>query len=477
MRLKEIENRLKEIEAELKANAEGIDIDALATEIEELQTERSAILAAQETRQELLDRIATGQIETRIIGHQLPVDPVVTYNYESPEYRTAFLKTLLGQELTEVEQRAYTHTTSNTAAVVPKETQNKIYSNMEESHPILADVNYLRSGASITIVKHIAIAAGDAANVNEGEANEDEKNTFVNVTLSGKDFSKHIDFSYRLGKMAIPAFEAYLVKEIGDRLGAVLAADTISQIKSDLNSDNKNNVTTAGTLVFDDVTKAFGLLKAVGTINVYANNKTIFGSIVGLPGEQGRDAFVHDYSNGISGRLFGSAIKREDAMSDGEVLILDPNQYLLNEVQGVLIERDKDIKKHINTLAGLIIAEGTMTNDKAGALITIGSATTDIDVTISSVEQVGGTSGSVDSTGIKITFDKDVEGLTAEHITLTNGTGSAIKGTLSGSNKIWTLGITSPSEGSVSVKVSGLTGYKFPTTASNVTIYSAAQGG
>ncbi|MGI6579933.1 MAG: hypothetical protein ACOX3H_06820 [Saccharofermentanales bacterium] len=101
----------------------------------------------------------------------------------------------------------------------------------------------------------------------------------------------------------------------------------------------------------------------------------------------------------------------------------------------------------------------------------------DIDVAISSVTQVGGTSGSVDSTGIKFTFDKNVTGLEASHITLTNGTGSATKGTLSGSNKEWTLAISNPSEGKVTVKISGLTGYKFPTTTSEVDIYAAPAGG
>ena len=118
---------------------------------------------------------------------------------------------------------------------------------------------------------------------------------------------------------------------------------------------------------------------------------------------------------------------------------------------------------------GLLVSRASTVQVKTKAV--------DIDVAISSVTQVGGTSGSVDSTGIKFTFDKDVTGLEASHITLTNGTGSATKGTLSGSKKEWTLAISNPSEGKVTVKISGLTGYKFPTTASEVDIYAAAQGG
>ena len=72
---------------------------------------------------------------------------------EGKLYRNAFLKNLLGQKLTEAEERAFVHTTENTEVVVPTELQNKIYSTMEEKHPILADIQYLRTGAVLSIVK------------------------------------------------------------------------------------------------------------------------------------------------------------------------------------------------------------------------------------------------------------------------------------------------------------------------------------
>lgn len=94
------------------------------------------------------------------------------------------------------------------------------------------------------------------------------------------------------------------------------------------------------------------------------------------------------------------------------------------------------------------------------------------EVTISSMTQVGGTSGSADSTGIEITFGKAVTGLKAEHITITNDTGAATKGDLTGSGTEWTIALASvETAGKVKVLVSGLDGYKFPATATEVTIY------
>lgn len=85
--------------------------------------------------------------------------------------------------------------------------------------------------------------------------------------------------------------------------------------------------------------------------------------------------------------------------------------------------------------------------------------------------QVGGTTGTTDSTAISLTFDKDIVGLAAGHITLADGTGKATKGALTGSGKVYSLAITGVDEGTVAVTVAGLGGYTFPATA-NVTVFS-----
>ena len=96
---------------------------------------------------------------------------------------------------------------------------------------------------------------------------------------------------------------------------------------------------------------------------------------------------------------------------------------------------------------------------------------TEVDI-VSAVED-GGTAGAANSTSIVITFDEDVVGLKAANITLTSDTGSATKGALTGSAKVWTLAITPLTEGNVKILVSGLAGYTFPTTPEVVAIYAA----
>jgi hypothetical protein len=116
----------------------------------------------------------------------------------------------------------------------------------------------------------------------------------------------------------------------------------------------------------------------------------------------------------------------------------------------------------ISGLSGYIFpASETMVN--VYGVVTVG---------ISSIEQVGGAPGTADSTAIRITLDKDVSGLLASHITLSAGTGAATKGALTGANKVWTIAISAVSQGTVGVKISGLSGYIFPASETMVNVYS-----
>ena len=371
MNTEQIETRKAEI-LDLLDNGKDVDMKALNEEVDALELRNKEIKESVETRNKLVkDVIKNGNVISKKEDNKMEKRE---FGIESVEYRNAFLKKMTGQELTEIEERAYVHTTANTAAVLPAELQNKIYSNMEEQHPILRDVQILRSGVAISIVKHTAIVDGDAKVVAEGVANDDEQNTFVEVVLAGKKFSKHVDFSYELEAMALPAFQSYLVNELSDRLGSAMAKDIVDTIRTGLAADNKFVAALPGTLALEDVLKGLGLLKGASQTFVYTNGATFYTGIAALEGRDGLVGFIPNYAEQISGQLLGKAIKVEDALADGEVLVLDPKQFLYNIVRDITIESDKDIKKGVTTIAGHAIAGGSLTNDKAGVMLTVGSA-------------------------------------------------------------------------------------------------------
>src|SRR5699024_5631168 len=124
MRLEEINKRMAAIGVEIEK--EDADLDALNVEVDELKEERQAILDKAEKRKNLMSEVANMKDVTVIEKHEeergnSKVEQ--TFGADSKEYRNAFLKNLIGENLTEVEERAFTHTTENTGQVDRKSTR------------------------------------------------------------------------------------------------------------------------------------------------------------------------------------------------------------------------------------------------------------------------------------------------------------------------------------------------------------------
>ena len=99
-----------------------------------------------------------------------------------------------------------------------------------------------------------------------------------------------------------------------------------------------------------------------------------------------------------------------------------------------------------NDLSG----NGTSTDNGNGNSTITGTPTNDITWTAAA----DGTLNTVNSTKIIFSFGQNVTGLMAGNITITNDTGTVSKGSLSGSGKAWSLGITVSTQGNVKVKIS-----------------------
>jgi hypothetical protein len=85
-----------------------------------------------------------------------------------------------------------------------------------------------------------------------------------------------------------------------------------------------------------------------------------------------------------------------------------------------------------------------------------------------------GASGTTASTTITLTFDVAVTGLTADNITVTNGTGAAAKGALTGSDTTWSLAMMTTTEGNVTLAVTVPKGYALTGSPKTVAVYVVA---
>ena len=368
MTLQEINTRLVELRSQI--DLPEVDLESLETEINNLLEEKRTLNDKAEKREALIQKAL---VEPQVIVEQYEErneKPKMENILATPEYRSGFFKKLAGETLNETEER-FISTTANFGGALPVETAKRIFSNIEESHPILGDITLYRTGSVFEISLHNAIAAGDAAVTAQGVAPAAEQNTFAKVTLSGKDFSKFVEISYALGKMNGQALEQYLVGEISERIGAALAADVVAQIVADTHADNKKTSTAVKVTTFVELNGLFALLKQARGKVVYCNEFTLYSYLTSIVDTTGRPIFQASMQEGVAGMLLGSPVKVEDAVADNVFLIGAPKKVVGNMVQDIMIEKDRDVKRHVDIFSGYARFECKLTNAKSFVIFTM----------------------------------------------------------------------------------------------------------
>ncbi len=387
MNREELEARAAEIDSMERDGLTVEQLTALAEERENIAGQLAELrLAAVKAAEERAAAAAADDI--KVINEPEKIETKEEkrmYTIDSPEYRTAFLKMMQSTKadasdvnLTAEERDAYvtvtTDSTNHPGYLVPTQIANRIWDLVADQHSILGDIDLYRdTGCTMEFVKRTSISQGDATTVNEGAANDDEKNVFGRVTLDGKDFSKHVDVSYAMLKMAIPAFENFLVSELAERIGAALAADVISQIKTDYDSTyNAANSANVKALAFRDVTGIMSTLgNGEGQCVFYAKRKVIYDYIAGMVDTTGRPIYQPNAQNGVEGYLVGCPVKVEEACDDNKIFVGFPTQIKGNMIQDITIENARDIKKHVVTFAGYARFECGLIAPDAFAILTV----------------------------------------------------------------------------------------------------------
>lgn len=355
--LAQIETRSAEIHTAVET-AEQADLEKLSAEITELE-ERSAALIAEKAELEAKEEEARSFDEskaTEIELNKTEQEEKKMFGPETKEYRDAFYA-VLGNYAT-AEQRAIvvdsTAPGDGDAIAIPKTLDTKIWDNIHTAHPILADIATVRSGVAMEVTKHTAIAVRTAKKLDSAATAAEESNTFVKVVLYGYDYEKYVELTYAEAKMSAGALEDYLAEEIAAELGESLAKDVFAQILTDATTAQK---VTATSDLFADIKAALGKAVTASRPVIYAP-ATDYYNIVGA---------IASGSPFNIGTTLGCEVKLDSAAT--KVTVVDPKDFVLNEVQPIMIEADRDIKAHHVIVSGYLRAQGTMRKNLSAAYI------------------------------------------------------------------------------------------------------------
>lgn len=358
------------------------ELQAVARAIKEEMNKRTAEAARVEIRRLVANGNGSVVESFRGEGEQR------SYDYRSPEYRSAWLKNLavcsdgLGNtvrifgDLTAEERTAFTHTTQNTGAVVPLEIQNRVISLLENEAPIYADAVKTGFTKGFAIPRHKGIKAGDATSVAEGMGNaDDEENDFDQVPFDGVEITKHIILTRKMQFKSIDAFEDYIVEELGKRHDIAKEKVLLARINGTapaggsavpavaIDSGNVNLSVSA-----DDagIRGVMALLRGSGVKRFYANNATIWGTIAGIENTNGQKLFTPDTQNDpvTQGRIYGAAVRKDENLADGEFYIIVNGKLLANDFDELTIYSSLEPKTAKTVITGYSLFDGALADPK-----------------------------------------------------------------------------------------------------------------
>ena len=381
MALADLQARREELKkiGENPENRSADELEQLAEERqlidEELNERRAAAARAQLVR----DQVAAGIVGGSVLARQPEQREQREYGADSPEYRRAWLKKmamrdgvyLLG-EPDEVENRAYTHTTANTGAVVPTEVMNRIVELVESTYPMYNDAQKSAMVSGFQIPRHTAIAAGDAAETNEGAANSDEQDTFDYLPLAGVEIKKHIVITRKMKWQSISAFEDWIVAHIAERIGVAKETRILAQLGDATYGIDSDNIATGVEATDANIRAKLGLVKGTGAKVMYANAYTIWNILAGINDGAGNKAFIPSPQADpvTKGVVYGYTVKEDNNLADKVIYAGAPSKILANNFEDLFINRAIDPKTFEEIIAGYSLFDAGLENPKSFVKVT-----------------------------------------------------------------------------------------------------------
>lgn len=359
---------VKEMEERAQAINASIDNDPNA-DIEAFNIELRGIKEARENADLRSDNQAAGL--NLVTGRNLKGEDKKTFAGEdvaaTPEYRSAFYKTLMGRKLTDneqaafnavVEQRADAYSTSSeVAAVIPTQTYNQIISKARTMGGLLAEARAFHMPTKISIP--IATPTANASWHTEGAAVDTTEPSITNITFDGYEILKIFSISVKVKAMTINAFESYLADELtacvmgtinaalvsGTGSGQGSGLETITWVETAGSTQNAVEVAHGSDVAYSDVVATAALLKrgyAQGA-KWAMNNKTLYTVFYGMVDDNGRPVFIADPKNEGVGKILGFDVVIDDNIDDDAAYLGNYSKYLgYNLPMGITLDSSKD---------------------------------------------------------------------------------------------------------------------------------------
>lgn len=314
-------------------------------------------------------------------------------NVDSNAYREAFFNKLMGNEVTNEQERAFmnvnpklqnTLTGESTPIVVPTTTSSKIWRKVGELYPFYQDCFKMSVKGNFELVKEKT--SSDAKWYDEATQTEDGNEELEKYQLTGCELARSIDVSWKLKKMSMDDFENYIIEKMAKKMGAALGYASVQGKGKPTTSEHKPEplgVATAlqqtgnedkvveytTTPTYSNLTALFSKVKSAYKKTAYATNDFIWNTLANIKDKNDRPYFVPDATTGGVGRLFGAVVKEDDSVPADMLLLGDASAYTMNFNEDITLDTEENKKKRTTSYLGYAIADGAPEDLDAFALL------------------------------------------------------------------------------------------------------------
>lgn len=377
--LEEIERRAAEIKEIIETDAEA-DITTLNIELTGLaQAKANAQQNAGNGKQRSAFNPITGAGMN--FGRRASYEATEGDVLNSPEYRSAFFKTLLGHKLTEFEQAAYNRamgeqradafaSSSSVAAALPTQTLNEVISKARTMGGLMSVCRGFNIPAKVAVP--VGTPTATASWHAEGAAVESAAPSVASVYFDGYEIMKVLSISEKARKMSVAAFESYMTQELNACVMACIADGLVNGSGTNQGTGVLNGVSwtkdtnhfefskTSG-LAYADVVKVVAALKRGYTNGACwaMNNAALYNLFYGLVDANKRPIFIADPKNEGIGKILGFPVVVDDYLPAETVLFGNFNYMGYNLPEGITVEasRESSFKKGLIDYRAMAIAD------------------------------------------------------------------------------------------------------------------------
>lgn len=362
--LEEIETRAREIKGQIDTDPDT-NVTKLNIEIEGLNQAKANIKDKEQENEKGSEKPVEQRSYNPITGTQLRGQYEVPTNniFGSEEYRSAFFKTMLGKNLTDIEQRTFNRameqqdiehradefaSSSNSSAVIPEQTLNEVIKKARTQGGLLANVRTFNMPTKIRIP--IGTPQDRAEWHTEGAYVEADKPITASVQFEANEILKVFSISVKAKTMSIQAFESYLVEELTNCVVEAIEYALINGtgkgqgegILTGITWDATNTVDVTGK--YTDFTKALGMLARGYAQNAKfaMSNATLYNQVYGVMDNNQRPIFIQDTQRENIGFIFGKQVIIDDNIEDGTIILGDFNYVGYNLPQGIMLESSRE---------------------------------------------------------------------------------------------------------------------------------------